>query len=141
MTPETALPLALILPLAGVLLIALSHGKPNRREAMTLVTAGATFLSVTMLVPAVLAGDRPSLHLFEVMPGLALAFRVEPLGMIFGLVASFLWIVNSIYSIGYMRGNNEANQTRFYIYVAVAIASALGDPGHEIEHDQEQQPR
>jgi len=32
-----------------------------------------------------------------VVPGLSLAFAVEPLGMLFALVASFLWIVTSIY--------------------------------------------
>ena len=60
------------------------------------------------------------------LPGLPLAFEVEPLGMLFGLVASGLWIVNSIYSIGYMRGNDEKNQTRFYVCFALALASTMG---------------
>ncbi|HBC54330.1 MAG TPA: cation:proton antiporter, partial [Alphaproteobacteria bacterium] len=30
------------------------------------------------------------------------------------------------YSIGYMRGNDEANQTRFYVCFAIALASAIG---------------
>ncbi|HER27327.1 MAG TPA: monovalent cation/H+ antiporter subunit D family protein, partial [Rhodospirillales bacterium] len=42
------------------------------------------------------------------------------------LVASFLWIVTSIYSIGYMRGHHEINQTRFYLFFAIAIAATLG---------------
>jgi multicomponent Na+:H+ antiporter subunit D len=37
-----------------------------------------------------------------------------------------LWIVNSIYSIGYMRGNKEKHQTRFYVCFAIAIAAAMG---------------
>ncbi|MBI1983901.1 MAG: monovalent cation/H+ antiporter subunit D family protein, partial [Acidobacteria bacterium] len=53
-------------------------------------------------------------------------FEVEPLGMLFGLIASGLWIVNSLYSIGYMRGNNEQHQTRFYVCFAGALASAVG---------------
>ncbi len=53
-------------------------------------------------------------------------FSVEPLGMIFACVASTLWIVNSIYSIGYMRGNNEPRQTSFYVCFAIAIAGAIG---------------
>ena len=48
----------------------------------------------------------------KLLPGLALAFEVEPLGMLFALVASGLWIVNSIYSIGYMRANDEAAPDR-----------------------------
>ena len=45
--------------------------------------------------------------------------------MLFALIASGLWIVNSVYSIGYMRGNDEKNQTRFYVCFALAIAAAL----------------
>jgi multicomponent Na+:H+ antiporter subunit D len=59
-------------------------------------------------------------------PGLAIAFKVEPLGMMFSLIASGLWILNSIYSIGYMRGNKEKHQTRFYICFAIAISATLG---------------
>ena len=46
--------------------------------------------------------------------------------MLFACVASGLWIVNSVYSIGYMRGNNEPRQTSFYVCFAVALASAIG---------------
>ncbi len=79
-----------------------------------------------MILPAVQAGGRPRLDLLEVLPGLDLAFEVEPLGMLFALVASGLWIVTTLYSIGYMRGHHEQNQTRFYICFAVAISGAIG---------------
>ena len=46
--------------------------------------------------------------------------------MLFALVASSLWIVNSIYSIGYMRANNEPRQTGFYVCFAVALGSTIG---------------
>ena len=45
-------------------------------------------------------------------------------GMLFALVASGLWIVTSLYSIGYMRAHDESNQTRFYACFAVAIFGA-----------------
>ena len=40
--------------------------------------------------------------------------------MIFAGVASFLWIVTTVYAIA-MRGHGEKHQTRFYAYFAVAI--------------------
>ncbi len=43
-----------------------------------------------------------------------------------GVVASGLWIVNSIYSIGYMRGNDEPRQTTYYICFAIALSSTMG---------------
>ncbi len=116
---------ALALPPCGALGIALAHRWPNLREGITLATAVLLFACVAQLLDPVLAGARPSVTLFEPLPGLPVAFRVEPLGMLFALIASSLWIVNSVYSIGYMRGNGEQHQTRFYVCFALAIAAAL----------------
>lgn len=126
MTPATTILLALAVPLVGAVLIAAAHRAPNVRETVTMITAGLLFLLVVSLTPLVLAGERPGVTLFEIMPGLALRFEVEPLGMLFGLIASGLWIVNSLYSIGYMRGNDEQHQTRFYVCFAGALASTMG---------------
>ncbi|MGH8678558.1 MAG: proton-conducting transporter membrane subunit, partial [Burkholderiales bacterium] len=117
---------ALAVPAAGAIAIALLGRWPNLREAATLLTAGLLFAAVAAIVPDVLAGARPSVTLFTMLPGLSLELRVEPLGMLFALVASLLWIVNSIYSIGYMRANREEHQTRFYICFAIALASTMG---------------
>jgi multicomponent Na+:H+ antiporter subunit D len=81
---------------------------------------------VLTLLPAVLAGQRPGLELVEFLPGVALAFEVEPLGLLFGLVASGLWIVTALYGIGYLRGLREQHQTRFHACFALAISGALG---------------
>ncbi|MBM4182149.1 MAG: monovalent cation/H+ antiporter subunit D family protein [Betaproteobacteria bacterium] len=121
----TALSLALAIPLLGAIGIALAGRRPNLREGVTLATAGLLFATVLRLLDPVLAGERPQLTLFEILPGLSIAFRIEPLGMLFGLVASGLWIVNSVYSIGYMRGNDEQHQTRFYVCFALSLAAAL----------------
>ncbi len=118
--------IALAVPAIGALLISLAGRWPNLREAITLTTALALLYVVGSLTPEVLAGERPSVTLFSMLPGLSIAFTVEPLGMLFGLIASSLWIVNSIYSIGYMRGNNEKHQTRFYACFAIALACAMG---------------
>ncbi len=117
---------ALAVPAAGALLIALAGRWPNLREAVTLATAALLLLCVLSLLPVVGAGGRPALMLFTLLPGLDIALRLEPLGMLFALVASGLWIVNSIYSIGYMRGNGESHQTRFFVCFALALAATMG---------------
>ena len=126
MTGDT-LWLALAVPVAGALGIALAgRVSANLREAVTLATALTLAVLVWGLLPDVMQGDRPAATLTEVVPGVAIAFEVEPLGMLFAALASLLWIVNSIYSIGYMRGNNEQNQTRFYVCFAISLAAAMG---------------
>jgi multicomponent Na+:H+ antiporter subunit D len=126
MTPEVLIGAAIATPLAGAAAIAAARRAPNLREAATLVTAGVLFLLVCNLTQGVLAGERPGLTVVEMMPGVSLRFEIEPLGMLFALVASGLWIVNSIYSIGYMRANGEAHQTRFYVCFSLALASTIG---------------
>ena len=126
MTGNTAIAFAIGLPLFGTVLIVLNDRYPNIREAMTLGTAACLLMIVVGMVPTVAAGGRPTLIIAQILPGLPIAFEVEPLGMLFALVASGLWIVTSFYSIGYMRAHNEVQQTRFYACFAVAISSVMG---------------
>jgi multicomponent Na+:H+ antiporter subunit D len=127
MNPEILLLLAIAVPLAGAVLIALAGPWPNLRELITLVTSALLLMVVLGLLPGVLAGGQPAVNLLPVAPvGVPLRLHVEPLGMLFALAAALLWPLNSLYSIGYMRGNAEANQTRFYICFAVALASTMG---------------
>jgi multicomponent Na+:H+ antiporter subunit D len=126
MSGETLIILALLIPAVGAGLIALTSWQSNLRETVTLVTAATLFGVVMVILGRVMDGEQLMTGSFQIVPGLDLAFKVEPLGMLFACVASGLWIVNSIYSIGYMRGNNEPRQTPFYMCFAVAIASTLG---------------
>jgi len=126
MSESTLILLSLLIPLLGAVGIALTGRSPNLRDGFMIASAVAVFVCVLSLLPSVQAGGRPAAHLLTVMPGLDLAFSVEPLGMIFALVASGLWILTSIYAIGYMRGAEEKNQTRFYACFSIAIFAAIG---------------
>ena len=126
MTPALAIALSLLLPALGAFAIAAADSRPNLRETITVLIALALAASVATLLPGVMAGERPQLYLGELLPGISIAFRVEPLGMLYACLASGLWIVNSIYSIGYMRGNSEKHQTRFYVCFAIALTAVMG---------------
>jgi multicomponent Na+:H+ antiporter subunit D len=125
-TPEQLLLLAVATPFLGALAIPLLHRRPNLREAVTLVTATALFLIVLALIGATAGGARPEATLLRLGAGWSIGFALEPLGAIFALVASALWIVNSIYSIGYMRAHREPRQTGFYACFALALGSTMG---------------
>jgi multicomponent Na+:H+ antiporter subunit D len=120
------LALCLLIPALAAALIAALHRRPNLREAVSLAAAASLFVAVLSLCGPVLQGERPALRLGELLPGLAIALELEPLGLLFALVASGLWFVSAVYSIGYMRGNGEPCQTRFFVCFALAIASAIG---------------
>ena len=123
---ETMLQLCIILPLLGALGIGATGRNPNLREGITISTGLAVLYLVINLYLGLKAGESISVHWGDILPGLQVSFTLEPLGMIFALVASFLWVITTIYSIGYMRAHHEENQTRFYICFAVAISSVMG---------------
>ncbi len=123
---QNALALSIALPLIGAILIRLLDKRPNAREGATIISAVATFALVASIYANSNGGFDASFTLIEPLPGIALSFASEPLGILFALIASFLWIVTSIYSIGYMRSHGEANQTRFYMFFAIAISCTLG---------------
>ena len=90
MTGTELLVIALIAPTVAAVVVALFNHRPNQREGATLLGAVILFATVLALLTQVLAGSRPALHLIDVVPGLSIAFGIEPLGMLFAVIASGL---------------------------------------------------
>lgn len=130
MNPELLMQWIILLPLLAIPGILLFHKQPNLREAVTLVVGGLLLIAVIAFYQgfeqSLAEGTSIYVHWWELLPGLDIAFRAEPLGVLFSLVAGSLWLVTSIYAIGYMRGHGEVNQARFYICFAIAIAAVMG---------------
>ena len=118
--------LAVLVSLFVIPVLVSSSGKPNVRESWIFVAGAIKLVLVLSMLPVILGGKQIVLTLFEIAPGAAIAFRVDGLGMLFAIVAASLYIVTSIYSIGYMRGLNEHGQTRFVSFFALAISATIG---------------
>ena len=123
---ESMLQLSIILPLLATLGIVAAGHKPNLREGVTIGTSLVLFYFVISLYQGIKQGQSISVHWWELLPGLQISFSIEPLGMLFALIASFLWFITTVYAIGYMRSHHEKNQTRFYTCFAIAISSVMG---------------
>jgi multicomponent Na+:H+ antiporter subunit D len=118
--------LAVLVSLVAVIPIVASGSRPNLREGWTFLAGIIKFGLVVSMLPLVLGGTIIEYTLVEPLPGLAIQFRVDPMGMLFALVSSSLWIVTSAYSIGYMRGLSEHSQTRYFSFFAVALSATIG---------------
>lgn len=118
--------LAVLVSLLVIPMLVSSSDKPNVRESWTFMAGTIKFLIVVSMLPVILSGKQIALTLFKIAPGADIAFRVDALGMLFALVASSLYIITSMYSIGYMRGLNEHGQTRFVSFFALAISATIG---------------
>jgi len=118
--------LAVLISFLAAFLIVAFRRRPNLRESCTLVAALGKFAIVFSLLADVSAGRTPHITLFEAAPGVSLALSVDPLGLGFALSASLLWILTSIYSIGYMRALAETHQTRYYASFAICLSATIG---------------
>jgi len=117
----TLLPPIFLIPL----IIFFGDKQKNLREASILIAACILFAINIFLYQQFLLGQPLQSQTFVIFGSLTLFLKAEPIGIIFGLLASFLWIVTTVYSIGYMRGHHETHQTRFYTCFAIAIACVM----------------
>ena len=118
--------LAVLVSLVASGFIVASYRSPNIREAWTLLAAVVKFAVVASMLPRVLEGTVFEWTVIELVSGVPFVLRADALGILFAVLASGLWIITSLYSIGYMRGNNETNQTRYFAAFAVSLSATMG---------------
>ncbi len=118
--------LAVLVSLVASGFIVASYRSPNIREAWTLLAAVVKFAVVASMLPRVLEGTVFEWTVIELVSGVPFVLRADALGMLFAVLASGLWIITSLYSIGYMRGNDETNQTRYFAAFAVSLSATMG---------------
>ena len=117
---------AVLVSALAVIPLILLRRRPNLREAVSLLAGVVKLLLVLSMLPTVLAGKVIEFTLFPAVAGVPIQFRIDGLGMLFALVASSLWILTTLYAIGYMRGLEERAQTRFYSFFALSLSATLG---------------
>ena len=114
------------IPFVVAVLVVVAGSRPNLREAVTLTGAVSAFGVMLAMVPPLRAGQPAEVFLPELIPGVAFGLRADGLGMAFALIASGLWILASLYAVGYLRGEGAAHQTRFFASFAVCLGAAFG---------------
>ncbi|MEL0024495.1 MAG: monovalent cation/H+ antiporter subunit D family protein, partial [Alphaproteobacteria bacterium] len=92
MSAETGIILGLLTPLAVALLTPFLAVRAAWRDAAGPVGAVVTFIAALHVAAAVLEGGVPKVNVLNISDSLDFSFAVTPLGAIFGLVASGLWI-------------------------------------------------
>ena len=119
--------LAVLVSAVGALIIIGTGKKPNLRESCSIIAGVLKLVIVLSMIPAVVYDKKTiSYSLFNILPGIEIAFRVDAFGLLFAMGASILWIATSFYSIGYMRSTNEHSQTRYFACFAVALSATIG---------------
>ena len=111
---------------SGLIYVLGERVKPNVRESITFVAAFLQAGFVYSMIPAVLKGKEISFTVIRIVKGVNLAFNVDAAGMVFACIAATLWILTSLYSVGYMRGHGEQNQTGYFAAFAMCLCATMG---------------
>ncbi len=122
----TFLPLWIIFfPMAMTLIIYyVEQFSEKLRNALAVLTSVITFLSVVALYPFIMGGDIIEYTLFEIIANLGISIRVDILSYCLALIASFVWMLVTIYSLDYMAHEHAVN--RYYPTLIVTLGSCLG---------------
>ncbi len=120
--------LTVLMPFLGAYFILVFRNLPNVREATSLVSAVLTFAFAALSLPALFTNPAVPVSTDKVVMFLGLSVQLtgDGLGLLFAVLASFLWILTTVYSIGYMRGLKEHAQTRYYACFALVIGATMG---------------
>src|SRR5512134_380758 len=118
--------LALLPAGLAVALIPMLRAHPPLREAVSVLAALAQTSIVLLLLPRALEGAAPVWRSLPLAPGAPIELRADPLGTLFALVASTLWVLTTAYSIGYVRARQELHQTRYFACFALCLFATVG---------------
>lgn len=117
--------LPVAIPLVAAAAAALLRDRPLIRDGSVLLAGAGQVVVLLVMIPALLDGDRATLTILPFLPDAPLALRSDPLGMLLLLTASLLWLLTSLYSIGYLQRSSAA-LTRFHVLTAITIFATAG---------------
>jgi multicomponent Na+:H+ antiporter subunit D len=115
--------LALSSGVVGGLVVAMMPQASSRLRNFAVLIFSATGMVFSWRVAQmVFAGE--SIRISGELGGLAWSLAPDPLGAIFGLIVSTLWLFAAVYSFGYMEGKHK--QRTYYVFFLMSLSVTLG---------------
>ena len=118
--------LALLVPVLGAAGVVLLRRRPPARELCGVVAGIVQVALVATLVPAVQDGGTVSVTLSTFLPEVSIALRADALGVVLALTAAILWVLTTVYSMGYFGTAPEPALTRFHACLCLTMAGTIG---------------
>lgn len=122
----SAVPVVMVLlSLAAALLIfPLPDHATRTRITINLTFAAAKVGLVFLLLPVIFYEElRPEFSI-PLLPGIDFVLRVDPLALLFAILSSVLWLVTTVYAIGYL-GKGE-DRSRFFGFFSLCVTASVG---------------
>ncbi len=114
-----------IIPLVSSLFVPLiGHFGPKVRNAFAVAIASITAFLAFSLIQAVSSGSAVNLSLPWIPGNISVGIYLDSLSVLFACLVGFFGLIIAIYSIGYMK--HEENLTRYYFFFLIFIGSMIG---------------
>jgi multicomponent Na+:H+ antiporter subunit D len=120
-----ALPLLVLLSsfVPGLLIASLREERRRLRTALNLSGALAKIVFVALMLWGVAEGFHYEWRL-PIMPGLEISLVGDPLALLFLTLSALLWLITTIYAIGYLEGS--PNRSRFFAFFSLCVTASAG---------------
>lgn len=109
--------------LTGLVILFLSEEQRTLRTFLNIAGAVLKLVLIAIMIWGVFHEHSYETRL-AIMPGLDLVFRVDALAILFVTLSSILWLLTTVYAIGYLEGS--PNRSRFFSFFSFCVASTMG---------------
>ncbi|MGF2734769.1 complex I subunit 5 family protein [Marinobacter sp. DUT-1] len=125
MTASALLPVfALMTSLtAAIIIFTLPEQKHQLRTVVNLTAAVLKLLLVGLMIWGVFHGKEYGIS-FPMVPGVKFVLRADALAMLFAGLSAALWLLTTVYAVGYLE--DSPNRSRFFGFFSLCVASTLG---------------
>ncbi|MGK4002412.1 proton-conducting transporter membrane subunit [Sorangium sp. So ce1036] len=125
MSLDELIPLLVVLSslLPGLVIFLLTEEQHVTRTVLNLASAIVKLVLTGVLVWGVLRGRLYETRL-PFLPGADLLLRASSFSMLFVTLSAVLWLVTTVYAVGYLEGS--PHRSRFFGFFSLSVASTMG---------------
>ena len=125
MKAEFALLGVLAAPVLQAMLVLALPRPPGLRDVTHIAGALATAICAALIANAAAVGEDARIVLARPLPNVDLAFVIEPLGALMGVVIGGLGVLHAVHSAGVVRATQEKAPARLMAFMALAAAATM----------------
>jgi multicomponent Na+:H+ antiporter subunit D len=114
--------LAFLMPWLSLVAVLVLGNHRKIKKVVFLLGSVLAFGLVLWLLPDILGGRTLGIDLIPEIENLDIRFTVDAMGYYFGLVLTFIWMLATLFSLGYI----EHNENRYYSFMALCNSFILG---------------
>jgi len=107
----------------GVLIFFLGEERVRMRTLLNLLGAVLKLVLVGVMIRAVFIGHAVEAR-WTFLPGMDFVLRADAMTILFSSLSAILWMVTTIYAIGYLEGS--PNRRRFFGYFSLCVTATMG---------------